>query len=81
MTTATATTSSSTTNPTTSSSGSDGKRAALQILHDGVSDLMSSAGWRKALAFRQRFHAYSFFKTSLILAQQPDARLVAGYRT
>jgi hypothetical protein len=56
------------------------KASALEILRQGVHDLLTSDGWRRALAFRQRFHAYSFFNTSLILAQRPDARLVAGYR-
>jgi len=58
-----------------------GKYAALDILQRGVTDLMTSGGWRRALEFRQRFHHYSFFNTSLILAQRPDATLVAGYRT
>ncbi len=60
----------------------DSKKAeALEILQRGVADLITSAGWRRALEFRQRFHQYSFFNTSLILAQLPDATLVAGYRT
>ena len=57
-----------------------GKSAALELLHQGVSDLMSSDGWRKALAFRRRFHQYSFLNSTLILAQKPEATLVAGYR-
>ena len=60
---------------------SSSKDAALELLHRGVSDLMTSEGWREALTFRRRFHAYSFFNTCLILAQKPDATLVAGYRT
>ncbi len=58
----------------------DSKQAALDILHKGVADLMTSEGWRRALEFRSRFHAYSFFNSSLILAQKPHATLVAGYR-
>jgi len=58
----------------------DGKAAALDILQRGVADIVSSAGWRRALAFRPRFHAYSFFNTAMILAQMPEAQLVAGYR-
>ncbi len=57
------------------------KHAALELLQQGVRDLMSSAGWRQALEFRRRFHHYSFFNSTLILAQKPDATLVAGYRT
>lgn len=59
----------------------DAKQAALDTLHKGVTDLMTSDGWRKALEFRQRFHNYSYMNTLLILAQRPDATLVAGYRT
>jgi antirestriction protein ArdC len=58
-----------------------GKDAALAILRAGVADLVTSAGWKRALEFRRHFHTYSFFNTSLILAQHPSARLVAGYRT
>lgn len=58
----------------------DDRAAALDILRRGVADIVSSEGWRRALAFRQRFHNYSFFNSSLILAQLPDAHLVAGYR-
>ena len=60
---------------------SSSKDAALELLHKGVADLMTGEGWREALAFRRRFHQYSFFNTCLILAQRPDATLVAGYRT
>ena len=63
------------------SAKTDSKQAALDILHKGVSDLMTSDGWKRALDFRRRFHTYSFFNVSLILAQKPDAQLVAGYRT
>jgi len=63
-----------------SNAKTDTKQAALDILHKGVADLMSSEGWKRALDFRRRFHTYSFFNTNLILAQKPDAQLVAGYR-
>ena len=53
---------------------------ALELLHKGVADLMSSDGWREALEFKSKFYQYSFFNTSLILAQHPNATLVAGYR-
>ncbi|HET9028270.1 MAG TPA: ArdC-like ssDNA-binding domain-containing protein [Trueperaceae bacterium] len=59
----------------------DSKQAALDILHKGVTDLMTSDGWKRALQFRQRFHNYSYMNTLLILGQRPDATLVAGYRT
>ena len=53
---------------------------ALETLHSGVAELMSSAGWQAALEMKVQFHHYSFFNTSLILAQCPDATLVAGYK-
>ena len=53
---------------------------ALETLHSGVAELMSSAGWQAALEMKAQFHHYSFFNTSLILAQCPDATLVAGYK-
>lgn len=59
----------------------DAKQAALDTLHKGVTDLMTSDGWKRALQFRQRFHNYSYMNTLLILAQRPNATLVAGYRT
>lgn len=58
----------------------DSKQAALDILHKGVSDLMTSDGWKRSLDFRRKFRAYSFFNVTLILAQRPDATLVAGFR-
>ncbi len=59
----------------------DAKQAALDTLHKGVADIMTSNGWKRALKFRQRFHNYSYLNTLLILAQRPNATLVAGYRT
>jgi antirestriction protein ArdC len=56
------------------------KTKAIELLHQGVTDLMSSEGWRQALEMRSRLHSYSFFNVSLILAQKPDATLVAGFR-
>ena len=53
--------------------------AALKLLHQGTAHLMSSSGWRAALALKA-FHPYSFFNVSLILSQRPDATLVAGYK-
>lgn len=55
-------------------------QAALDRLHQGVTDLMSSHGWQAALNFRSQFHSYSFFNSLLILAQRPNAQLVSGYR-
>jgi antirestriction protein ArdC len=58
----------------------DSKHRALEILQKGVQQIMSSNGWRQALEFRSRFHTYSFLNSTLIVAQRPNARLVAGYR-
>lgn len=60
-------------------SKSDSKLEALKLLQQGVADLMTSDGWKRALEFRSRFRTYSFFNTSLIQVQKPDATLVAGY--
>ncbi len=65
----------------TTTTKQDSKQAALDILHRGVTDLMTSDGWKRALKFRQRFHNYSYMNTLMILAQRPNATLVAGYRT
>lgn len=53
---------------------------ALDILQTGVTQLMSSDGWRAALVMKSRFHSYSFQNSCLIHSQRPDATLVAGYR-
>jgi len=53
---------------------------ALERLRTGVTALMTSSGWRAALEFRARLHTYSFLNSSLMLAQRPDATLVAGFR-
>jgi hypothetical protein len=53
---------------------------ALELLYGGVSKLMESESWKRALAQRQVFHNYSFRNCWLIYLQRPDATLVAGYR-
>lgn len=58
---------------------STSRQAALDLLQRGVADLLTSEGWRRALEFRQQFHNYSFFNSSLIFAQKPQAQLVAGF--
>lgn len=49
-------------------------------LHQGVTDLITSDGWRTWLSFMARFRQYSLRNQLLILAQNPDATQVAGYR-
>lgn len=56
------------------------QQQALDLLHNGVVQIMTSEGWQQALRFRSQFHAYSFFNTLLILTQFPTATLVCGYR-
>lgn len=56
------------------------KHDALERIRAGVQDLLSSEGWRKALAFKRRFTRYSLLNTLLIQSQQPEATMVAGYK-
>lgn len=46
----------------------------------GVADLVAGEGWQRWLAVAARFPKYSFRNQLLILQQQPDARVVMGYR-
>jgi antirestriction protein ArdC len=55
--------------------------AAHEQLADGVARLVNGDEWRAMLAASVRFHDYSWRNVLLILAQRPDARRVAGYRT
>lgn len=45
-----------------------------------VGKLDSQGGWQTWLTFARSFHQYSFNNICLLLAQKPDATLVAGYR-
>lgn len=56
------------------------KQESLDIIRQNVSDILTSDGWKRALAFRKTFHNYSFFNALLIYSQRPEATLVAGYR-
>ena len=67
---------SSTKTPTTRTTKDD----ALEMIRAGVANLLTSDGWKEALAFRQKFHHYSLFNGLLIRSQRPQATLVAGYR-
>lgn len=53
---------------------------ALDLLTRSVEQLLDSGVYREALAFRTRFHQYSFRNAWLIYQQRPDATLVTGYR-
>jgi hypothetical protein len=58
--------------------------AEARALHDTltaqVQTLTESGGWRRYLDFLKSFHTYSLANVLLILAQRPDATLVAGFR-
>lgn len=54
---------------------------ALSLLEAGIKTLASSDEWARYLRMQAAFHQYSFSNVQLIMAQQPDATKVAGYRT
>lgn len=47
---------------------------------DQVQQLADSGAWRRFLDFARSFHSYSLNNLLLILAQDPDASMVAGFR-
>lgn len=55
-------------------------KQAFEIIEQGVKDVYSSDSFKQYLSCLSRFHNYSLNNTLLILAQKPDASLVAGYR-
>ena len=54
-------------------------KQAFEMIEQGVKDVYSSDNFSKYLSCCSRFHSYSLNNTLLILAQKPDAALVAGY--
>ena len=66
--------------PTAQSLTSAKPNPALERLHAGVTELLSSQVWQDALRFKTKFHSYSFNNALLIYLQRPDASLVAGYK-
>lgn len=54
-------------------------KQAFEMIEQGVKDVYSSDNFRKYLSCCSKFHSYSLNNTLLILAQKPDATLVAGY--
>ncbi|GAB2864664.1 ArdC-like ssDNA-binding domain-containing protein [Nocardioides pacificus] len=60
------------------------RRAEAQVLHDTLTAqaeaLAESGEWARFLEFVGSFHAYSFNNLMLILAQRPEATMVAGFR-
>src|SRR5258708_33360895 len=61
------------------------RREKLEALHEQftaqVAELVDGERWRAMLAAAGRFHQYSLGNVLLILAQNPEATRVAGYRT
>ena len=55
-------------------------KQAFEMIEQGVKDVYSSDNFRKYLSCCSKFHSYSLNNTLLILAQKPDATLVAGYK-
>ena len=54
-------------------------KQAFEMIEQGVKDVYSSDNFRKYLSCCSKFHSYSLNNALLILAQKPDATLVAGY--
>ena len=62
----------------------DERKAQAAALHasivEEVQRLTESGQWRRFLDFARSFHTYSLNNVFLILAQNPDATMVAGFR-
>lgn len=53
---------------------------AAQLLKTAAQDLLTSEGWRRWALLRSRLHNYSPQNVMLILAQMPEASMVASFR-
>lgn len=51
----------------------------IDMIEQGVKDVLTSERWAEFLRFAARFHDYSLGNMILILVQRPDASYVAGY--
>jgi antirestriction protein ArdC len=51
----------------------------LQTLEQGIEAILTSDGYRQYLDTMSRFHGYSFNNCLLIMAQRPEATMVAGF--
>lgn len=54
------------------------REQSAELMKQGVQELLTSEGWQKWAAMRARLHSYSFNNTLLILAQYPEASVVAS---
>jgi len=61
-------------------SSEDRLAATLRTLDEGIASILEGEAFARYLAVMSRFHQYSFGNVMLILAQQPEATRVAGYR-
>ena len=59
----------------------DKTKRAFEMIEQGVKDVYTSDNFKKYLSCCSKFHNYSLNNTLLILAQKPDATLVAGYQS
>ena len=59
----------------------DKTKRAFEMIEQGVKDVYTSDNFKKYLSCCSKFHNYSLNNTLLILAQKPDATLVAGYNS
>lgn len=51
----------------------------INMIEQGVKDVLTSERWAEYLKFTSKFYDYSFGNVILILMQKPDATHVAGY--
>ena len=58
---------------------SDKTKHAFEMIEQGVKNVYKSDNFKLYLSFLSKFHDYSLNNTLLILAQNPNATLVAGY--
>ncbi|CAM5464662.1 ArdC family protein [Leifsonia shinshuensis] len=69
---------------TTNGRTAEQRKAQAEALHasliEQVQLLADSGQWRRFLDFARSFHTYSLNNLLLILAQDPDATMVAGFR-
>ena len=62
-------------------SSNEKTKQAFEMIEQGVKDVYSSDSFKQYLSCLSKFHNYSLNNTLLILAQKPNASLVAGYRS
>lgn len=58
----------------------DKLKATIEILEQGIKELITSERWTSYLKFQNKFYQYSFCNSLLILLQRPTATKVMGYR-